>query len=872
MILAEYLRFMQSLNGTTVPADVCKIANLVLQNLTELIPLSTAQGHRVKKVVELAQANWRTISADIQPIPEQTPEQTLPITQLKSLSVGPFRGFAKQEVFDLASSLVLIYGPNGTGKSSFCEALEYGMLGNVVDAESKRFSNQQDYMVNAFTNTFESPEIIGHDDQGHDVSVRANEANYRFCFIEKNRINSFSRIAALTPAKQTELISTLFGLEFFNEFVHNFTSEIDERYIDLVGIKATDLSQKRQTLMGSQEQIKLRIEDLKKLDKVEYSLSQQYKEGSTFAQMVAELNGDEDNPGKIQKFQTELQKPISTKSNVTIADLKTLRQSINTNLNDLSTIQKELSTASQQVSFKQLYEAVTEVQVSSPEHCPACKTPLTKAVVNPYTHAGVELKKLQHLARLQQSLQQLNQSLTHSLTEISQILNTCCIRSTPNPLDTYHNASNMLANTEWWNTLLQQPQDGLSPWQQIEFQVEQLEDIDKEIDQVEKERTTKQEELNQYREHAKEIVKLQTLRESTEEQIIIAQQTITNFDDENSMLIADVESENEVVSRNQAIAIGYDNFVNRINSYKNALPARLVADLGDTVAELYNAFNRNDATNDKLADVRLPLEQNQRLEISFQDDPSTFFDALHVLSEGHIRCLGLAILLAKNLKENCPILIFDDPVNAIDDDHREAIRRTLFEDSFFTDKQIIISCHGEEFFKDIQNLLSAEQVSNSKAFTFLPSLGEKHIMVDFNCASRNYIISAQIHVDKGEIRDALVKSRQALESITKGRLWPYVDKYGDGYLSIKLRSTTASMELRNLTEQLKSKIAKTDFTDPNKSNISSPLEFLLGINGDSREWRYLNKGTHDETDRAEFDRSTVQNIVTYLEQLDTALG
>ena len=99
-----------------------------------------------------------------------------------------------------------------------------------------------------------------------------------------------------------------------------------------------------------------------------------------------------------------------------------------------------------------------------------------------------------------------------------------------------------------------------------------------------------------------------------------------------------------------------------------------------------------------------------------------------------------------------------------------------------------------------------------------------------------------------------------------------MDKYGDGYLSIKLRSTTASMELRNLTEQLKSKIAKTDFTDPNKSNISSPLEFLLGINGDSREWRYLNKGTHDETDRAEFDRSTVQNIVTYLEQLDTALG
>ena len=39
-------------------------------------------------------------------------------------------------------------------------------------------------------------------------------------------------------------------------------------------------------------------------------------------------------------------------------------------------------------------------------------------------------------------------------------------------------------------------------------------------------------------------------------------------------------------------------------------------------------------------------------------------------------------LASKNIKENCPILIFDDPVNAIDDEHRAAIRETLFKDSF----------------------------------------------------------------------------------------------------------------------------------------------------------------------------------------------
>jgi hypothetical protein len=46
----------------------------------------------------------------------------------------------------------------------------------------------------------------------------------------------------------------------------------------------------------------------------------------------------------------------------------------------------------------------------------------------------------------------------------------------------------------------------------------------------------------------------------------------------------------------------------------------------------------------------------------------------------------------------------------------------------------------------------------------------------------------------------------------------------------------------------------------------------LGINGDCREWRYLNKGTHEENDQAEFDRGTVTAIVAALVNLDKALS
>ena len=293
--------------------------------------------------------------------------------------------------------------------------------------------------------------------------------------------------------------------------------------------------------------------------------------------------------------------------------------------------------------------------------------------------------------------------------------------------------------------------------------------------------------------------------------------------------------------------------------------------MGDKVVKLYNAFNRNDSPKDLLDSIKLPLAQGQPLEITFQTDPEKYFDALHILSEGHIRCLGLAILLAKNLKEACPLLIFDDPVNAIDDDHRESIRRTLFEDDFLEGKQIILTCHGEEFFKDIQNLLGTEKSDHARKFTFLPQLHEQHIRIDFNCPPRNYITAAKAHMDRLEIRDALAKSRQALEYLTMNKVWNYVKKHGDGKLSITMNGKNSPIELRNLTVQLNKKLSNAKFSHKNKEAVHGPIKTLLGIGDTSREWNYLNKGTHEESDKTEFDRAVVNTVVEALDELDAAL-
>lgn len=875
MIQAEYLRFLQTLSTDEISADVRKIANLVLQHLDLLIPLSTSKGQRINKIVTLTKKNWSSVSSHIVLTQVQEAEQYYPINLLKSLSVGPFRGFAKQENFDLTSQLVLIYGPNGTGKSSFCEALEYGLLGNVGEAESKRFRNQQDYLKNAHTNNFTPPVLVGADSQGNDVLISANEALFRFCFVEKNRIDNFSRIAAQAPSKQSELISTLFGLDAFTEFVRNFTDTMDGRYIDLEGTKAKELNEKRQTLAGHQQQLKTTIpEELNNIGEEEKVLANKYREGCTFTQMVSELNGSEDKTGLIKQLEDDLQKPIASKSDLKIAGLQMLKQSIEKDVGERNTEQVELSKASQQVSFKQLYEIVIKLKESSPEQCPACQTPLSQVRVNPFDHADAELTKLQHLGRLQEEVKRLEGDIGTSLLKLSEIIKSCCARfHENNQLSVFQTAAGSTAITDRWNSFHQRLSDGFTPWQHLEVQVKQLEDIDKEIDKATQNRTKKQAELGRLREFFEKIVKLQTRREAANSSKKKAKEAIEKFDTENAELIALVEAEKAIVFQNRAIARAYATLVQKLNAYKNCLPAQLVADLGETVVQLYNAFNRNDAKNEQLSVVRLPLQQNQRLEIAFKNDPATFFDALHILSEGHIRCLGLAILAAKNIKENCPLLIFDDPINAIDDEHRQSIRETLFVDDYFKTKQLILAVHGEEFFNRTHQIIGKEAAKKAFSYLFSPR-EDHHILVNSLNRPKNYVLAARELYSTGEYRDSLMSARRALENLSE-KAWYHYGKHcdkSDSHISVSRRTPSQPWDLRGLADNLRSKFTKSKADIPNKNQIVNSLTDVLGDDATQPPWIYLNKGTHDETDLPEFDQQTVNRIVTTLEQLDAALG
>jgi DNA repair exonuclease SbcCD ATPase subunit len=69
---------------------------------------------------------------------------------INRLRVEAFRGFRDAREFDLSAAAVVITGPNGTGKTSFFDALQWGLLGSLERLESLRARRNVEHVVNQY--------------------------------------------------------------------------------------------------------------------------------------------------------------------------------------------------------------------------------------------------------------------------------------------------------------------------------------------------------------------------------------------------------------------------------------------------------------------------------------------------------------------------------------------------------------------------------------------------------------------------------------------------------------------------------------------------------------------------------------------------
>jgi DNA repair exonuclease SbcCD ATPase subunit len=66
------------------------------------------------------------------------------------IEIEAFRGFARRERIDLDASVVIISGPNGTGKTSFFDAIQWLLIGTLERLEPWRVRRNAEHVVNQY--------------------------------------------------------------------------------------------------------------------------------------------------------------------------------------------------------------------------------------------------------------------------------------------------------------------------------------------------------------------------------------------------------------------------------------------------------------------------------------------------------------------------------------------------------------------------------------------------------------------------------------------------------------------------------------------------------------------------------------------------
>ena len=837
-----------------------KFASLILEHFSAIKVKGTAAGARAKFIsTAYGQKDYPiAIKENIDHLDEVSK-----IEQLTSLEIEGFRGFTKSETFDLSKKYNFLYGPNGTGKSSFCEALEYSLTGKISEAESKNFTTSK-YIKNMYS-AKPSVALNVQDSTGTVSPLQEPESENDFMFIERNRIEGFARVSSYTSSAQQQRLSMLFGLEAFNSFCNGFSDKIDN-YIDF----KTPVLDHNNELLKTLEKVNGQ-KSTKQQEQIDLNAKKKsLLEGYPLCKLASELMSYLDpKSGAIFSKQEELFRYKNIKLN-DIAPYTSLLRELTTLsgfLKKYEKTRKDILASSSKVEFVNLYNSIKAIDTFEEivkDHCPACDTPLTQVTSDPFIKAKKQLLLLKELSAnqtLQSSLQRKVEATTISCNQQFKNLN---LTVSIDPALHHTNDGYVFKNIP----------------QRLEKAFDAVRD---KKDALEKENETNkplmndvqrlQKELNVLNEDFAKANQLKALFQKNHRELADYNNRIEAVSKSLKKLETSLKKEQVQLMANRKFSEDYSSFVSKLKKYNIELPSVLAQSLSNTVLELYNLINKHPYDHEILKSLSLPKASNERIEIEFID--GTKDDALRILSEGHLRCLGLSILLAKNIHDKHNIIVFDDVVNAIDDEHRTGVLDAIFTYPALANKQYVITTHGEDFLKRLENQIPSKSVkSQLNRYDFKRNSSHRTILVS-NDDFRQYLVKAIAALNDGKIKDALMESRRSLEGQVN-QLWKHIQNQKlDSRVSVKLLSPSAHPDLYSVVTGL-IKSLKDFEKKPGIDTYRTIKDLLMKIQDTSKKhnenWQLLNKGTHEEDRNEEFDDNQATELIALLQQLESEIA
>jgi hypothetical protein len=866
----EFSKWIEQLDKKDLNEIDSKLINMLISNFNEIQFLSTAGGKRAKKIVELINTKHNSTSSELHLTQNNQEKSKAIVQQISEVNIGPFRGFASEERFNFDKKYAFLYGPNGSGKSSLCEGLELALLGDIEEAKEKRI-RLVDYIKNAEVNESRQPIIFGINDVNERVEIIPNRQIYRFSFFEKNRIDGFARITAETQSEQKDRIATLFGLESFNKFVDGFTDNF-ENYLSIENIKEKKFAETNHKYEQDKGEIIILEKDVEQCDTDMIALIDKVDrvDVKTKDDLILFLKGNKTKKGYIDELYEKRTQIIPDDQDVRgFDDICKLPCNIKENIEKYKSCQQRLLKDVANIDYKDMYNAIVslrEHKTEIPNICPACKTPIDMVVVNPYVNAISELENLKSISDTQDQMKGIAKEIIGNTNALSTFLEEMREISKGMNVD-------LLSFSKMPKVTLSTLEEGivieklLAIIEQKDAFLQRLDELKTKIItnniKLTKEREAKKNieaELEKHNGYYDELKRICSKEEDLQKEIGNIIKEIKKFESINKKHLEEIEDEKKLITLKKKYLDSYSKLTSNIKGYRTKLPMELASGLSDKVKEYYNIINNHDPEFELIESLLLPTKSGEKIMLRFQGEKITY-DALYILSEGHIKVLGLSILLSKAVKEGLGFLIFDDIVNAIDDDHRSGIAELLMTHDDFRNRQHILTCHGEQFINKLEHKLGVSRAAKEvKRYRFI-SLNvrtERGIKISIG-DPKHYLLQAKMALEKDSLKKAASSCRQAIESLAE-ILWKKIAKEKNINLSVKLRRPGGKPDLSSLIDSLINILNQIDST----AKINVYLKELK----DGYNWKLLNEGTHEEECLPEFEMKDIVGLCNLVERIE----
>lgn len=668
------------------------------------------KAHITAAADQLLGRNYQRIATRFKKVLDSKPElDRIPPSGLGTLDylrVKNFRGFGEFGPDDTGTFIRfskrknIFYAPNGGGKSSLCEALEIGTTGDIKEA-ARRKTKVNQYIARGAV----KPKLML---MGTNKLPVQRSISWSGCFIDRNRLQEFSLLGSKdTGSAESDVLATLFGLEELQDVISRFVRP------ESFSLKAF-LRVDQVEALNALECTRVNLGHLRRKHRADLQAS--ISESCRLLGLKADQ--DFDVRPKVLRLRDTVEMHIRGAERLRAAkvpfaiplkQVKRICAIAQRLLHRRADIEKVFLQRASDVNYRAVFEALEAIeQLQVAETCPACLTPLERVVVNPFERAQEQIKALGELDFLKQSRQRNDARIALWASKVATGISSLKGNEhaeVPCPLKMdeleavlakFHAATDRSEVASFVLDSFLKLCAGSAD--QIEVYLRGCEHKRREVGQAEaraarlEARVTKLKEID-------ELLKQQfDSKKLAKREFKIANDQMAELIKQKAALLNDAVDNIHFNQLLKDLEAEYRTLYRDLQDYKLELEKARITGIEAKAAEYYRAINNHDDDHEQLASLSFDRQADSyRIKIIKVD--GSLLDAFAVLSEGHLRALGLSILLAMAEKNNFPLIVFDDVVNAIDTEHRSNIIDLFFSDAYLRRIQMVVTTHDRLFWE-----------------------------------------------------------------------------------------------------------------------------------------------------------------------------